>query len=588
MENRTDRRSIWRLRRGSLPRSRVATAGVTALLVNIFQRKQEAQGAVPQARGGDRGRRRPGQVGRQLAARVRRLPAHRRAHPHQVRRRAAELRGHAAAREGGARPVAAAHVRRLPLRHRLPRPPRPRLHAAGPGGHEAQRARGGQAVRQLPPLPRLDHAALPEAGAGGAAAKATPAEQVQKGLQQVVSEMDYWDAHKLLEQTTGGKVHPVSCVDCHDPEDHGAARDPAGLHRRHPEAGRCPQRRVPHLPSIERWRRGDARDALRPERRRHPPGDALVRLRPVPRRVLLRQGPDPLLPLGQGAEGRADRAHLRQPAGDGAPLQGLDPRRDRRGACSRRSIPSSRCGARASTPAAAWPAPTATCPTSARARSRSRSTGCAARCSRSTAPARPATRTPTRSSRRGSRAIQDRHFALLTRAGEAASRHARRHRGGAEAVREPRTATRRRRRRRRRWRGSRGVQARAGGAGEDAGRRGRRGPARAVEGRAGEGRRAPRARASCSARPSGGSTSWRPRTRWGSTRRRSWRGSWASRSTCRARRRSGRSRSPAGRCRRSSRPSPFRPLARGVEGRSCRPARSPGRRRLTGSRRCFG
>ena len=42
--------------------------------------------------------------------------------------------------------------------------------------------------------------------------------------------------------------------------------------------------------------------------------------------------------------------------------------------------PSSRCGTRASTPAAASPAPTATCPTCARGRSRSATTTSAARC----------------------------------------------------------------------------------------------------------------------------------------------------------------------------------------------------------------
>ena len=56
------------------------------------------------------------------------------------------------------------------------------------------------------------------------------------------------------------------------------------------------------------------------------PGDAGVRLRPVPRRVLL-QGPREAadLPVGQGAQGRRDPRLLR-----GERLQGLDARRDRR------------------------------------------------------------------------------------------------------------------------------------------------------------------------------------------------------------------------------------------------------------------
>ena len=49
--------------------------------------------------------------------------------------------------------------------------------------------------------------------------------------------------------------------------------------------------------------------------------------------------------------------------------------------------------------------------------------------------------------------------------------------------------------------------------------------------------------ASCSGRPSGGSTSWPRRTPWGSTPRRRTRGSWPSRSTCPGRRRSWRRRS---------------------------------------------
>src|SRR5690242_3024426 len=45
----------------------------------------------------------------------------------------------------------------------------------------------------------------------------SPEEQVRKGLERV-SEMTYWDAHALLAKTTGGTAHPVSCVDCHDPQ----------------------------------------------------------------------------------------------------------------------------------------------------------------------------------------------------------------------------------------------------------------------------------------------------------------------------------------------------------------------------------
>lgn len=82
----------------------------------------------------------------------------------------------------------------------------------------------------------------------------TQAEQVQKGLERV-SEMNYWDAHKLLGQVTG-RVHPVSCVDCHDPKtmELRVTRPGfiAGIQKL--AVSDAP---VPHLPSIERWRQGN-------------------------------------------------------------------------------------------------------------------------------------------------------------------------------------------------------------------------------------------------------------------------------------------------------------------------------------------
>jgi nitrite reductase (cytochrome c-552) len=85
--------------------------------------------------------------------------------------------------------------------------------------------------------------------------QAPEAEQIQKGLA-LVSEMSYWDAHKLLAETTGGKAHPVSCVDCHDPKTMELrVTRPAfitGIQKlAASDAG------VPHLPSVEKWRRGD-------------------------------------------------------------------------------------------------------------------------------------------------------------------------------------------------------------------------------------------------------------------------------------------------------------------------------------------
>ncbi len=82
---------------------------------------------------------------------------------------------------------------------------------------------------------------------------AAPAAQVQRGLERV-GEMGYWEAHKLLEQTTG-TVHPVSCVDCHSPKTMELRVTRPGFITgiQKLAASDAP---VPHLPSIERWRRG--------------------------------------------------------------------------------------------------------------------------------------------------------------------------------------------------------------------------------------------------------------------------------------------------------------------------------------------
>jgi nitrite reductase (cytochrome c-552) len=88
-----------------------------------------------------------------------------------------------------------------------------------------------------------------------AAPQATEAEQIQAGLVKV-SELSYWDAHKALEALGGGKAHPVSCVDCHDPGSMEIrVTRPAfitGIQKL--AASAAP---VPHLPSIDRWRKGD-------------------------------------------------------------------------------------------------------------------------------------------------------------------------------------------------------------------------------------------------------------------------------------------------------------------------------------------
>ena len=68
--------------------------------------------------------------------------------------------------------------------------------------------------------------------------------------------MNYWDAHKLLAETTGGKAHPVSCVDCHDPKTMELrVTRPAFITGIQKLAASSAE--APHLPSIEKWRGGD-------------------------------------------------------------------------------------------------------------------------------------------------------------------------------------------------------------------------------------------------------------------------------------------------------------------------------------------
>jgi nitrite reductase (cytochrome c-552) len=79
-------------------------------------------------------------------------------------------------------------------------------------------------------------------------------DQLLKGLEEV-GKLGYWDAHKLLAETTGGKAHPVACLDCHDPQsmELRVTRPGflAGIARLAASTAE-----VPHLPSVDRWRAG--------------------------------------------------------------------------------------------------------------------------------------------------------------------------------------------------------------------------------------------------------------------------------------------------------------------------------------------
>jgi nitrite reductase (cytochrome c-552) len=84
------------------------------------------------------------------------------------------------------------------------------------------------------------------------------------------------------------EAHPVSCIDCHDPETMQIRITRPGFMLGIAALAES-DAPVPHMPSIERWRAASRERAVRPQQAGHAPGDALLRLRPVPRRVLLRQ-----------------------------------------------------------------------------------------------------------------------------------------------------------------------------------------------------------------------------------------------------------------------------------------------------------
>ncbi len=79
--------------------------------------------------------------------------------------------------------------------------------------------------------------------------------QLQKGFE-VVCAMSYEDATALVE-------HPVSCIDCHDPETmHLRVTRPGFLNGIRALAESDDP--VPHLQSIERWRKGDRKEPYEP------------------------------------------------------------------------------------------------------------------------------------------------------------------------------------------------------------------------------------------------------------------------------------------------------------------------------------
>src|SRR6266568_4351133 len=116
-----------------------------------------------------------------------------------------------------------------------------------------------------------------------AAPQASEAEQVQAGLVKV-GELDYWDAYKQLGELAGqgGKPHPVSCVDCHDPQSMELRVTRPGFMAGIQKLA-ASQADVPHLPSIDRWRKTDRKkpydpnlDSTRQEKRAYVCGQCHV------------------------------------------------------------------------------------------------------------------------------------------------------------------------------------------------------------------------------------------------------------------------------------------------------------------------
>ncbi|MFM9958377.1 MAG: ammonia-forming cytochrome c nitrite reductase subunit c552 [Phycisphaerales bacterium] len=98
-------------------------------------------------------------------------------------------------------------------------------------------------------------------GAPGSLADAllsdTGLEQLTKGFEAVCG-MDYNDATKLVS-------HPVACLDCHDPTTMALRVTRPGFMEGIRNLAKSADP-VPHLPSIERWRKGDRKKAYDPNR----------------------------------------------------------------------------------------------------------------------------------------------------------------------------------------------------------------------------------------------------------------------------------------------------------------------------------
>ena len=221
---------------------------MTALLVNIFERKQEARNPFFRVVELDRRHRGPGGLGQELPAAVRRLPAHRRPGAHALRRqrggaahadrRRPALGRRAVAPRGG--PAAEDDVGRLRVLDRLPRGARPRLHARGPDATPSASTLRSSPAPASTATPRSTSRTRRRGGG-----------DLIEGFE-ALNQMPYAEARKLV-------THPVACIDCHDPETMELRVTRPGF-----------------LEGIRALKASAGRRRLRRERDGHAPGDALA------------------------------------------------------------------------------------------------------------------------------------------------------------------------------------------------------------------------------------------------------------------------------------------------------------------------
>ena len=275
------------LRRADRSRGGCA-AGATALLTNIFERKAEQR--TPYVRVVEVGENDtdPAKWGKNWPAQYDGYKKHRAA---DQRRDSAATRGSEALpeekieRDPWLKRMFLGYAFSIDYRDR-------RGHAYMLFDQEATKRLTQAAVGLVPALPRVGHAALSRARRRRRDDRASRDLSAQlPGAEQ--------EAPRLGPRAPGElRRLPRS-------EDHGAARDASRASSRGIRALAASDAPVPALPSIEIWRSGRAQGALRPEPRRDAQRDALVRVRAVPRRVLLLDQDAAHLPLGQRAHGRA-------------------------------------------------------------------------------------------------------------------------------------------------------------------------------------------------------------------------------------------------------------------------------------------